>query len=302
MIRRLRCERGLTQAMLTQGICSRTTLSMFENGGTYLSGEILFQYLDRLNILPNEYVTLLLQEQASQGWKRIVDKEDQLLKVGRAIELGGARLARLRSEYWCHYQETRDVFYLYLLIRIQGAQTFQTRGQVVLSQELLTPAQAFLNQITVPHYFDLLLYTGILHTYSLTDIQHDYQNVLSHYTLADLHSPDQVRALFEYYVRLISLQITAGNWSGLSKYLTAFRELLTGDNRFYGSLLLQLWQQALATTVNSPSKPEVTLDLVRPLLTLLGIDPRVDPDLALALASQVPGHLSQTQIFPLAAR
>lgn len=55
LIRQLRLQKGITQRALSSGICSRSTLAMFEKSGTYLSADFLFEFLDRMNIDPTEY-------------------------------------------------------------------------------------------------------------------------------------------------------------------------------------------------------------------------------------------------------
>jgi len=60
LIRELRKERKITQAQLAEGIVHRTTLNSFENENSTTSCEVLFQYLDKLNMVwsPKPYFVL----------------------------------------------------------------------------------------------------------------------------------------------------------------------------------------------------------------------------------------------------
>ncbi|UQS81776.1 helix-turn-helix domain-containing protein [Bombilactobacillus folatiphilus] len=55
LIRKLRKERNMSQAELAEGISSRTALSSFENKHSTISSDILFKYLERLNVTVQEY-------------------------------------------------------------------------------------------------------------------------------------------------------------------------------------------------------------------------------------------------------
>ena len=59
LIRKLRKERGLTQAQLTEGLSQRGTLVAFESRGTKISFELLVDYLERMNVTLEEYQFLL---------------------------------------------------------------------------------------------------------------------------------------------------------------------------------------------------------------------------------------------------
>lgn len=59
LIRKLRKERGLTQAQLTEGLSQRGTLAAFESRGTKISFELLVDYLERMNVTLEEYQFLL---------------------------------------------------------------------------------------------------------------------------------------------------------------------------------------------------------------------------------------------------
>lgn len=59
LVRELRQSRNLSQKFLAQDICSRETLTKFEQRGTQMSSKKLFQILDKMNINVEEFMFLL---------------------------------------------------------------------------------------------------------------------------------------------------------------------------------------------------------------------------------------------------
>ena len=59
VFKKLRKQRGISQETLTKGICARSTLGSFENKGSHLSVQLCGKLLDRLNIQPDVYFSLL---------------------------------------------------------------------------------------------------------------------------------------------------------------------------------------------------------------------------------------------------
>ncbi|WP_125607019.1 helix-turn-helix domain-containing protein [Lapidilactobacillus bayanensis] len=58
-VRELRQNRNLSQNFLAEGICSREALTRFEQRGTRISAETLFQILDKMNITIEEFMFAL---------------------------------------------------------------------------------------------------------------------------------------------------------------------------------------------------------------------------------------------------
>ncbi len=83
LFQKLRKERNISQETLVQGISSRSTLSSFENRNTLLSSELLFHYLNRLNITPNEF-QLLINDGAPTK-KQIFSKEPHTRHYERTL-------------------------------------------------------------------------------------------------------------------------------------------------------------------------------------------------------------------------
>lgn len=66
LIRNLRKERKLSQQFLSEGITTREAVSRFENRGTNITADTLFQFLDKMNVTLEEYHYLLNDFELSQ--------------------------------------------------------------------------------------------------------------------------------------------------------------------------------------------------------------------------------------------
>lgn len=110
-IKKLRKEKNLSQKSLTQDLSSRSTLSSFENRNTHLSSDLLFNYLDRLNITPNEFQFLLNDGRSTRKQKYSIEYHSRHYEQTLTSDF----LELLQMEY----KQTNDVFYL--LLYLQGA-------------------------------------------------------------------------------------------------------------------------------------------------------------------------------------
>lgn len=111
LFQKLRKERNISQETLVKGISSRSTLSSFENRNTHLSSEMLFIYLDRLNITPNEFQLLLHDRHPSK--KQNISKEYEERHYTRTLT------PDFLQSLFIEYEQTHDVFYL--LLYLQGS-------------------------------------------------------------------------------------------------------------------------------------------------------------------------------------
>ena len=109
LFQKLRKERNISQETLVQGISSRSTLSSFENRNTLLSSELLFHYLNRLNITPNEF-QLLINDGAPTK-KQIFSKEPHTRHYERTLT------PDFLQSLFLEYEQTDDVFYLVLYLQ-----------------------------------------------------------------------------------------------------------------------------------------------------------------------------------------
>ena len=125
LFQKLRKERNISQETLVQGISSRSTLSSFENRNTLLSSELLFHYLNRLNITPNEF-QLLINDGAPTK-KQIFSKEPHTRHYERTLT------PDFLQSLFLEYEQTNDVFYLLLLMWYILFKTTFSRRQITLN-------------------------------------------------------------------------------------------------------------------------------------------------------------------------
>lgn len=225
LIKKLRVERGLTQAELAKGICSRTTLSVFENNGTYLSAEILFKYLDRLNVLPNEYMAMIAADD-EVGLPELPANKDYLLRKIESLIYQGKSLSLHESirGFYAAYACDHDVFYLYLLIQIESARSLQVTGRVQLNPELIADAKSYLTRSESFHSFDLLLFTSVLHTYTAEQQAEYYSRIITKRLLSAYDRPEYI-ALTKFIIRAITLRLSNQDYERARQYLGDLQEI-----------------------------------------------------------------------------
>ncbi|WP_164506928.1 Rgg/GadR/MutR family transcriptional regulator [Lapidilactobacillus bayanensis] len=107
ILKKIRINKQVSQAHLTQGVCSRSTLATFELKETsYLSSEYLFKFLERLNISLDEF-----------SYYVKVDNEKQTclnnIKYYRGLKSKGLNeLKQISEECYVKFAQTNDIFWL----------------------------------------------------------------------------------------------------------------------------------------------------------------------------------------------
>lgn len=169
LFRKLRQERGLTQAQLARGITSRTALSSFELRQTEISLPHAIKYLNRLNITLEEYEFIYRQKNASKK-----HTFSRYLKTKNATE------AKKNSELLLHrFQETGDnyFFYLYaqseLLNQVQYGQVFTTSYDLLVNE-----IKAYLDRVETWGHFEIIMFSNCMYVFSSEYIAHILKNVL----------------------------------------------------------------------------------------------------------------------------
>lgn len=155
LIKKLRTDRKISQAMLAEGISSRTTLSSFENRKTNLSSQTLFDYLDKMNITVHEFSLLLDSEATDQ--KRQLVQDFYTRYYDRTLTLD--YLTSLEERYF----ETQNFFYYSLYIQgllLLNRESF-LKNQQAYSKEVELVKQ-YLFDIETWGRFELNLFSNLL--------------------------------------------------------------------------------------------------------------------------------------------
>ncbi|ROZ03515.1 Rgg/GadR/MutR family transcriptional regulator [Enterococcus gallinarum] len=108
LLKKLRTERNLSQRKLAADISERSTLATFEQKGHRIAFDILYKYLDRLNVTLEEFEYHLTNNQLNE--KKQLSKQFHNAYYQHDYD----QLAILIDESKTTYQETQDFFY-YLL-------------------------------------------------------------------------------------------------------------------------------------------------------------------------------------------
>ncbi|OJG49583.1 transcriptional regulator [Enterococcus gallinarum] len=120
LLKKLRTERNLSQRKLAADISERSTLATFEQKGHRIAFDILYKYLDRLNVTLEEFEYHLTNNQLNE--KKQLSKQFHNAYYQHDFD----QLATLIDESKTTYQETQDFFYYllysqyYLILKKKG--------------------------------------------------------------------------------------------------------------------------------------------------------------------------------------
>ena len=120
LLKKLRTERNLSQRKLAADISERSTLATFEQKGHRIAFDILYKYLDRLNVTLEEFEYHLTNNQLNE--KKQLSKQFHNAYYQHDFD----QLAVLIEESKTTYQETQDFFYYllysqyYLILKKKG--------------------------------------------------------------------------------------------------------------------------------------------------------------------------------------
>lgn len=262
LIRALRMERNLTQIQLSSGICSRTSLTMFENHGSYLSADLLFQFLEKLNILPNEYLILY-----NHGKKNI--KGSYIRKLDNAIfNINISEIKKVNYSFYKLYCDTSDVFYLYLTVKAQIFLSYKKINQV--DESMISRLKKYLQNVDSFGYFEFLIYTTILPYYSKEERKLFYPMLLKKIKYLD-HSNRIHNCAIRLIVTELTLAISEKDFDMAKVYSEDLFNFITYANSPFGRLMYKALKDVLS------NKPRKELEIVLQSLNLAGYNEGNEP-------------------------
>ncbi|WP_429971525.1 helix-turn-helix domain-containing protein [Fructilactobacillus sp. Tb1] len=160
LIKKLRKERGISQAQLSNGISTRTTLSSFENKKSKIPSDILFEYLKRMNISPEEYSFYLNNDSKSE-------KEYALQYFNENIYKAKEYEIRQRiHNYQKKYKDYNDFFFCCLSIELKLFLNKSQEDNVFDVKEDTEIIKNYLNSIQQWGHFEISLFSNCLYIFN----------------------------------------------------------------------------------------------------------------------------------------
>lgn len=157
LLKKLRTERNLSQRKLAADISERSTLATFEQKGHRIAFDILYKYLDRLNVTLEEFEYHLTNNQLNE--KKQLSKQFHNAYYGHDFD----QLAVLIEESKTTYQETQDFFY-YLLYS-QYYLILKKKGYVHTIDEterIETVIKGYLDKIETWGRFEITIFANLM--------------------------------------------------------------------------------------------------------------------------------------------
>ncbi|WP_288551750.1 MULTISPECIES: Rgg/GadR/MutR family transcriptional regulator [Enterococcus] len=157
LLKKLRTERNLSQRKLAADISERSTLATFEQKGHRIAFDILYKYLDRLNVTLEEFEYHLINNQLNE--KKQLSKQFHNAYYQHDFD----QLAVLIEESKTTYQETQDFFY-YLLYS-QYYLILKKKGYVHTIDEterIETVIKGYLDKIETWGRFEITIFANLM--------------------------------------------------------------------------------------------------------------------------------------------
>lgn len=160
LIKKLRKERGMSQSQLASGISTRTTLSSFENNNSRIPSEILFAFLNRMNIFVQEY-TFYLNDSTKTEKEYALQYFSENIYKAKDYEIQNRIL-----NYQTKYKDYNDFFFCCLSIELKLFLNKSHDKQVFDVQEDTTLIKNYLNGIQQWGHFEISLFSNCLYIFN----------------------------------------------------------------------------------------------------------------------------------------
>lgn len=228
LIKSLRVERGYSQKKLCEGISSRTTLSSFENRGTELSSELLFCYLDRLNIKLEEYQNLL-NDGCQSDKKRLSLEFSKQYYEGRISE-------ELKAEILKKYESTNDFYFFALWFEANIVLEFRndtfSKGKYLNEIKKLCD---YLFEIESWQHFEISLFTNLMFVFSdemILTLFNSSQKII----LMNTKNPYYRTLMTTFFINGVFLGFERNNEDIIQKFLTGLNKIALQQKDIYARI------------------------------------------------------------------
>lgn len=172
LIKKLRRERGLTQQQLAEGISTRTTLSSFENNKSRISADILFKYIEKMNISIQEYLFYFNDSTATE--KEIATQHF----YNNVIKKRDSEIRKRILNYQNKYKNSKDFWFCCLAIELKLFLNNRHIEPVFDVKEDIKILKEYLNKIQQWGHFELSIFSNCLYIFSTEYIRGTYSTLL----------------------------------------------------------------------------------------------------------------------------
>jgi len=227
IIKRLRKERNISQRTLSEGICSRTTLSSFENTGTNISLNLFQSYLDRLNISVEDYFLLHFNEEwPNQTVASNKEKANKVLEKAYYTYNWTDLEEKINHTYQL-YMKSNDFYYYYLFIQYKLLLYRKIRAEkFIITENEVMVIKNYLNDVEVWGAFELNLFSNCLSLFNdayifskVKILRKKYRNVRGSFKFYKLYS--------FFIINVIMLKFERDELENMNFYLAELKSFNT---------------------------------------------------------------------------
>lgn len=253
LIRKLRKERGMTQTQLSSVISSRATLSAFENNSTHVASDILFAYIERLNVTAQEYTFYLNNNVTPE--KEILSQYffNEVIKK-RDVEI----LARI-NDFHKHYENSHDFYFCCLSIELKLFLNKKHDQAVFDVAEDMDIIKAHLNRVQQWGHFEISIFSNCLYIFSDEYIRGSFTTLLRRTKLVS-SIPTYQNDISIFLNNCIVLELERGRFSDAAYYIKQLRRIASKSPRkIYDCLMCNFYQVLLNRELGIVSDVDSTI-------------------------------------------
>lgn len=176
LIKKMRKDRGISRSDLVVSSSSVSSLKRFENEEAKIDFDTLWTYLERMNIQMDEYQFEYSNFHGS-------DKEALRIRFKNVLSNDTA-IQNYLEDLQTRYTESKDIFYLYLIIQLKSVITkLPKKNQLLLSvtTQEITTLYTYLEKVSDWGYFELAMYTNCLSLFEDNYLLFNLNDVLTQF-------------------------------------------------------------------------------------------------------------------------
>lgn len=172
LIKKLRHERGLSQQQLAEEISTRTTLSSFENNKSRISADILFKYIERMNISIQEYLFYFNDSTATE--KEVATQHF----YNNVIKQRDGEIKKRILNYQSKYKDSHDFWFCCLAIELKLFLNSRHIEPIYDVKEDVDIIKQYLNKVQQWGHFELSIFSNCLYIFSTEYIKSTYSTFI----------------------------------------------------------------------------------------------------------------------------
>lgn len=253
VIKKLRENRGLSQAQLAEGLTTQSALSKFENNGEDISANLLLAYLKKLDIHLSEYFSFIESDDVTEKYK--------IQRLSGSNPRNIAEMQRIVDLNKAHYQKTGDTSAWRLAIVAQAVYYYVNNLDLSEIADEISSLKAYLGSLGRWYLSDIALFASVMFAFDQEFIWLTKNQIIHALAVTPFSRAQRYELQYAYGNNATRLSIERGNLVDARFFLEFLENIRTNEVK---SLPAAIAARGYALLIQLLERPQVT-DAVKPL-------------------------------------